>query len=84
MASWVVTAVDSYGLDSVLLERHFEDGRLVEVVDLGDRALVRVRAPSGRVYSERTFSSPEEAAAAITLWDGAGEPQPRPWWEKPT
>lgn len=59
----------------IVIERRFPDGRLVEVLDIGDVALVRVHSPSGQVYIEQMYDNLGEAAAAITVWDGEGYPE---------
>jgi len=76
--SWIVPAVDLGEPNRIVIERCFEDGRLAEVLDLGDFALVRVHAPSGKVYLEQTLPNAGEATVAITRWDGLGLPQPPP------
>jgi hypothetical protein len=58
----------------IVIERRFPDGRLAEVLDLGTSALVRVHAPSGKIYIEQTFASLGEATAAMGVWDGEGLP----------
>jgi len=60
--------------DRIVIERRFEDGRLAEVLDRGATALVRVHAPSGRLYFEAEYKNVGEATAAITVWDGEGSP----------
>jgi hypothetical protein len=60
--------------DCIVIERRFPDGRLVEVLDLGSTALVRVHAPGGGVYIEVTYENLGEAIAAITVWKGDGYP----------
>jgi hypothetical protein len=58
----------------IIVERRFPDGRLAEVLDLGTTALIRVHAPSGRVYLEKTYADVAEATAAMTVWDGESSP----------
>lgn len=61
--------------DPIVIERQLQDGRLVEVLDKGTVAIVRVHAPSGKIYIEQEFRDVGAATAAITVWDGEGWPR---------
>jgi hypothetical protein len=62
---------------AITVKRQFVDGRRAEVVETPNGAVARVYAPSGRLYLETRFDTIGQATAAITLWDGDGEPRVR-------
>jgi len=58
--------------NTLLLERHFWDGRRAQVVRCNGAVLVRVFAANGRVYLEHAFDDVAEATTAVLEWDGNG------------
>lgn len=69
--------MDESRANDIMIERHFADGRRVEVIETAVGAVARVYASSGRLYLETPFDGVGQATAAITLWDGDGEPRAR-------
>jgi hypothetical protein len=62
---------------TLLLEKHFWDGRRAQVVRVGSDVLARVYTASGKVYLEHPFSDIGEATTTILEWNGDGWPQPQ-------
>jgi hypothetical protein len=64
--------------ETLILEKHFWDGRRAQVIKIGGDVLARVFTSTGRPYLEVPYSDICEATTTIFEWDGNGWPSACP------